>query len=79
MLPTHASCATDACSQGSGVALLPEWLVRDDLASGTLVDALPDYRFPRQSVYALYVSTPHVPQKVRAWVDFMKVYLRKAR
>ncbi|MGZ2748240.1 LysR substrate-binding domain-containing protein [Burkholderia stagnalis] len=74
----NASVLQALARQGSGVALLPEWLVRDDLASGALVDALPDYRFPRQSVYALYVSTPHVPQKVRAWVDFMKAYLKKA-
>ena len=64
--------------QGSGVALLPEWLVRDDLESGTLVDALPAYRFPQQNVYALYVATRHVPQKVRAWVDFMKARLQHA-
>ncbi|KWK21702.1 LysR family transcriptional regulator [Burkholderia stagnalis] len=74
----NASVLQALARQGSGVALLPEWLVRDDLASGALLDALPDYRFPRQSVYALYVSTPHVPQKVRAWVDFMKAYLKKA-
>ncbi|AOJ77867.1 LysR family transcriptional regulator [Burkholderia ubonensis] len=71
----NASVLRELARQGSGVALLPEWLVRDDLARGVLVDALPGYRFPRQSVYALYVSTRHVPQKVRAWVDFMKAYL----
>ncbi|KWA73398.1 LysR family transcriptional regulator [Burkholderia ubonensis] len=75
----NASVLRELARQGSGVALLPEWLVRDDLARGVLVDALPGYRFPRQSVYALYVSTRHVPQKVRAWVDFMKAYLKKAR
>ncbi|KVO56279.1 LysR family transcriptional regulator [Burkholderia ubonensis] len=75
----NASVLHELARQGSGVALLPEWLVRDDLARGVLVDALPGYRFPRQSVYALYVSTRHVPQKVRAWVDFMKAYLKKAR
>lgn len=75
----NASVLRELARQGSGVALLPEWLVRDDLASGVLVDALPGYRFPRQSVYALYVSTSHVPQKVRAWVDFMKAYLKEPR
>lgn len=79
LVADNASVLQALARQGSGVALLPEWLVRDDLASGTLVDALPDYRFPRQSVYALYVSTRHVPQKVRAWVDFMKTYLKKSR
>ncbi|KVE34815.1 LysR family transcriptional regulator [Burkholderia sp. TSV86] len=68
----NASVLRELARQGSGVALLPEWLVHDDLKSGALVDALPSYRFAQQSVYALYVATRHVPQKVRAWVDFMK-------
>ncbi|WP_343225442.1 LysR family transcriptional regulator [Lysobacter enzymogenes] len=71
----NASVLRALARQGSGVALLPDWLVRDDLASGALVDALPDYRFPAQSVYALYPPTRHVPHKVRAWVDFLKDYL----
>ncbi|KVS28679.1 LysR family transcriptional regulator [Burkholderia cepacia] len=74
----NASVLSELARQGSGVALLPEWLVRDDLESGTLVDALPAYRFPQQNVYALYVATRHVPQKVRAWVDFMKARLPHA-
>ena len=72
----NASVLSELARQGSGVALLPEWLVRDDLESGALVDALPAYRFPQQNVYALYVATRHVPQKVRAWVDFMKAQLQ---
>ncbi|KVD44992.1 LysR family transcriptional regulator [Burkholderia sp. ABCPW 11] len=75
----NASVLCELARQGSGVALLPEWLVRDDLASGALVDALPAYRFPRQNVYALYVAARHVPQKVRAWVDFMKAQLQQTR
>jgi DNA-binding transcriptional LysR family regulator len=61
--------------QGAGVALLPDWLVRDDLAAGRLADALPAYRFARQGVYALYPATRHVPRKVRAWLDFLKAHL----
>ncbi|AJX34689.1 LysR family transcriptional regulator [Burkholderia oklahomensis] len=77
MVADNASVLRAFAQQGSGVALLPEWLVRDDLDNGTLIDALPDYRFPPQSVYALYPSTRHVPQKIRAWIDFMKRYVRR--
>ncbi|KWF06513.1 LysR family transcriptional regulator [Burkholderia pseudomultivorans] len=75
----NASVLRELARAGSGVALLPAWLVHDDLEAGTLVDALPAYRFPQQNVYALYVATRHVPQKVRAWVDFMKAQLKHAR
>ena len=57
---------------GQGVAILPEWLVADDLKSATLLRLLPDHRFARQGVYALYPDTRHLPLKVRAFIDFMK-------
>lgn len=74
----NASVLRELARRGAGVALLPDWLVRNDLADGTLIDALPGYRFPAQSIYALYLSQPHVPRKVRAWVDFMKAYVSAA-
>jgi DNA-binding transcriptional LysR family regulator len=74
----NASVLRLLARRGAGVALLPDWLVREDLADGTLIDALPGYRFPTQGIYALYLSQPHVPRKVRAWVDFMKAYVGAA-
>ncbi|WP_323117827.1 LysR family transcriptional regulator [Burkholderia alba] len=75
LIADNASILRSFALQGTGVALLPHWLVRDDLDAGRLVDALPDYRFPRQSVYALYPAARHVPRKVRVWLDFLKDYL----
>jgi len=57
---------------GAGVALLPEWLVRPALAEGKLCPLLTDHRFPAQSIYALYPNTRHVPEKVRAFIDFLR-------
>lgn len=57
---------------GQGVAILPEWLVDEDLQAGRLVRLLADHRFARQGVYALYPDTRHLPLKVRAFIDFMK-------
>ncbi|MGE8145603.1 LysR family transcriptional regulator [Pseudomonas frederiksbergensis] len=57
---------------GQGVAILPQWLVREDLAAGRLVRLLADHRFAQQGVYALYPNTRHLPLKVRAFIDFMK-------
>ncbi|CNH93383.1 LysR family transcriptional regulator [Yersinia aldovae] len=58
--------------QGSGVALLPDWLVRPALESGELYVLLPDHQFPRQSIYALYPNTRHVSEKVRVFIDFLR-------
>ena len=57
---------------GQGVAILPQWLIQDDLEAGRLVRLLADYRFAQQGVYALYPDTRHLPLKVRAFIDFMK-------
>lgn len=57
---------------GAGVALLPEWLVRPALAEGKLCPLLTDHQFPAQSIYALYPNTRHVPEKVRAFIDFLR-------
>ena len=59
---------------GQGVAILPDWLVKDDLQSGRLVRLLPEWQLTRQGVYALYPDTRHLPLKVRVFIDFMKAH-----
>lgn len=57
---------------GSGVALLPEWLVRNALDGGQLASVLPGYTFAQQGIYAVYPDAQHVPAKVRKFIDFMR-------
>lgn len=59
--------------QDCGVGLLPEWLVRPMLSSGKLTHLLPQYAFPLQGIYAVYPNTRHVPAKVRALIDFLRI------
>ncbi|AJP50639.1 LysR family transcriptional regulator [Pseudomonas simiae] len=77
--PGHASLVADSAAvlqafavRGHGVAVLPQWLVKDDLEAGRLVRLLADHRFAPQGVYAMYPDTRHLPLKVRAFIDFMK-------
>lgn len=77
--PGHASLVADSAAvlqafavRGHGVAVLPQWLVQDDLDAGRLVRLLPDHRFAPQGIYAMYPDTRHLPLKVRAFIDFMK-------
>lgn len=57
---------------GAGVALLPAWLVKEELLQGNLIHLLPDHHFPHQGIFALYPNTRHVPEKVRAFIDFLQ-------
>ena len=56
---------------GLGVALMPLWLVGEELADGRVEEALADYQVPDSAIYAVYPSTRHLAPKVRAFIDFM--------
>lgn len=55
---------------GLGVAMLPEWLVEEDLASGRLLRLLPDHDSPPLDMYASYISRQYLTGKVRSFIDF---------
>lgn len=54
---------------GAGIAVLPTYLVAEDLAAGTVVDALPGLDLPRRSMYVAYPHPRGDLSKVRAFVD----------
>jgi len=54
-----------------GMVLQPSFLVGALLASGKLVEVLPQYRSIELGIYALYPSRKHLTPKVRAMVDFL--------
>ena len=65
-----------AAVAGLGPALLADWLVRDDLAAGRLVDAMPDHEATATTfdtaAWLLYPSRDHLPRKVRSIMDFLR-------
>ncbi len=65
-----------AVAGGLGVALLPSWLVGDDIAAGRLLRLLPSWDLSvtddfDQAVWALYPPKKIVSPKVRAFLDHM--------
>ncbi|VVA50116.1 HTH-type transcriptional regulator DmlR [Serratia ficaria] len=54
---------------GIGGAQLP--LIGAQLAAGTLVPVLEDYRYPPMVLHAVYPAARFIPGKVRAWVDYL--------
>jgi DNA-binding transcriptional LysR family regulator len=51
--------------------LQPTFLVSPHLASGALVEILPQYRAMELGVYAVYPSRKHLTPKVRVLIDFL--------
>jgi DNA-binding transcriptional LysR family regulator len=60
-----------AALASQGVILQPSFLVGDDLASGALVELMPEFRSLELGIYAVYPSRQHVSPKVRALIDFL--------
>jgi DNA-binding transcriptional LysR family regulator len=61
---------------GMGLALLPNWLIGDDLRDGTLVNVFPSYDVTATefstAAWLVYPSRAYVPLKVRVFIDFLK-------
>jgi len=61
---------------GMGLALLPHWLVDDDLQAGKLINVFPDYEVTATdfstAAWLVYPSRAYVPLKVRVFIDFLK-------
>jgi DNA-binding transcriptional LysR family regulator len=54
--------------EGLGVTRLPEFLIRSELASGTLVQLLPDYSFAEPSLFALHSKDRYRPARLAALI-----------
>lgn len=59
-----------------GVILQPSFLVGDDLASGTLVELMPQFRSHELGIHAVYPTRKHLPTKVRLLVDYLASALK---
>jgi DNA-binding transcriptional LysR family regulator len=58
-----------------GIASLPAFLCKGDLAEGRLVEVLPGWQTPEMSFYALF-GDQSVPVRVRSLIDYLVDHLR---
>ncbi|AKA25172.1 LysR family transcriptional regulator [Pseudomonas chlororaphis] len=76
--PLHANngdLLAQAAEAGMGIALLPDFIVAEALAAGRLVPVLCEWQAPPISIHAVYPSARRVPQKTRAFIDFLIAHL----
>lgn len=67
-----------AALAGQGIILQPSFLVGADLAAGTLVELMPEFRSLELGIYAVYPTRKHVSPKVRALLDFLTQHFSQA-
>lgn len=69
--------ALEQCAiAGMGLALLPNWLIDEDLRAGSLVNVFSDYEVTAtdfsSAAWLVYPSRAYVPLKVQVFIDFLK-------
>jgi DNA-binding transcriptional LysR family regulator len=73
----------DTCRSGAlahqGIVLQPTFLVGADLAEGTLVELMPQYKSIELGIYAVYPTRKHVSPKVRLLIDFLVDWFKTPR
>ncbi len=62
----------EAAVMGLGMSVMPRWFVDSELADGTLVDMLPDWRAPTLSIHVAYLPGRHQPRRLRAFLDELR-------
>jgi DNA-binding transcriptional LysR family regulator len=73
---SNAIALQQCAISGMGLALLPNWLIEDDLQDGRLVNVFPSYDVTATefgtAAWLVYPSRAYVPLKVRVFIDFLK-------
>lgn len=60
-----------AVQSGGGLSVLPDFLVRDLLASGQLVHVLPGWHLPSGGIHAVYPAARFRPAKVTVFLEML--------
>jgi len=70
---TNTAYASRAAAlAGDGVLRATVFSVQEDVAAGRLVRLLPDWSLAASDIHAVYPRSPHLPQKVRIFIDALK-------
>jgi DNA-binding transcriptional LysR family regulator len=60
---------------GVCIAMLPDFMVNEEISHGTLIPCLTQYTFPTNTLYVIYPERDFIAPKTRAFLDFLQVAL----
>lgn len=63
---------------GTGIAILPSYLIHTDILRGTLVPLLSDYKLPQFEIKVAYPARSHLSAKVRTFIDHLIAYFAES-
>ena len=74
-LLNHSDMRKDAIEQGFGIGPLPDYVAQQGIEKGTLISLLQDWKMQgnyQGGICLQFVQTKYMPNKNRAFIDFMK-------
>lgn len=66
-----------AAMAGGGLAVLPDYAAQAAVGTGQLIRLLPQWSLPERGIYAVFAAARHRPQKIRAFVEALKLHLQQ--
>ncbi|MEO1305483.1 MAG: substrate binding domain-containing protein [Pseudomonadota bacterium] len=75
LVTNNIFAALNAAKSGCGFAIMPRWLVADELSNGTLIDILPEWRAPTLTVTACYLPSRRQSRALNAFLDMAETAL----
>jgi len=67
----------EATRAGLGVAVLPDWLIDEDLRSKRLVRLLPKWKVKDVPLHVVYAGQRPLPARMTAFIDFAVAYMTR--
>lgn len=72
----NSEAVREAALAGLGIAVVPTWLLADEIARGQLTVLLRDFEPKRLPMHAVHPSRRYVPPRTRAAIDFFAAEFR---
>jgi len=66
-----------AALAGAGIAVLPDYCVRRELADGSLIRLLPQYRLAPRPILVVRPRSTYMTEKVQLFVDFLVAWFKR--
>jgi DNA-binding transcriptional LysR family regulator len=72
MLLDTVTAVREAAIEGAGFTVLPEWMAERDLASGRLVELVPEWRIAPAELHLAHAAAGPLSQRVRSLLDYLE-------
>lgn len=72
LMADNGEVIRDAACAELGIAMLPLWLIEDDLRAGRLIEILADHEVRNASIFAVLPQSGYLSPKIRCFIEFLK-------